>query len=247
MRIAQLSDLHLCAARDAQVHGWPVERSWHQVLELALASKPDALLLSGDLSQDGSRAAYARLRDSLAGFDGPVWAIPGNHDNPENLRALLGPVCRLDSASCGTWSILLLSSWQAGQVSGRLSAHERHRLLDWLARLSGPGLIAVHHPPLPLGSAWLDAIGLEQPEELLEPLHAHPTPLVLVYGHAHQDHASRLGRHLLLACPATCRPFQPSSEQFTIDTVAPGFRLLDLAPDGAVSSQIVRLATPTVF
>ncbi|HDL7062596.1 TPA: 3',5'-cyclic-AMP phosphodiesterase, partial [Yersinia enterocolitica] len=47
----------------------------------------------------------------------------------------------------------------------------------------------------------------------------------------------------LLASPSTCVQFKPHCTNFTLDTVAPGWRYLDLLPDGRLETEVRRLAS----
>jgi len=45
----------------------------------------------------------------------------------------------------------------------------------------------------------------------------------------------------LLGCPSTCFQFKPGSADFALDFVPQGYRWLDLYPDGAINTAVVRL------
>lgn len=47
---------------------------------------PDIVLLTGDLAQLGKPEGYAKVRELLARLPMPVYAIPGNQDNRQNMR-----------------------------------------------------------------------------------------------------------------------------------------------------------------
>ena len=51
---------------------------------------PDAILMTGDLSQDFSREAYLAIRELLADVPAPVYCLPGNHDEPALMAEILG-------------------------------------------------------------------------------------------------------------------------------------------------------------
>ncbi|HBJ68594.1 MAG TPA: phosphodiesterase, partial [Alcaligenes faecalis] len=54
---------------------------------LALPQKPDALVLTGDLTDFGRPQEYAHLRRLLAPLGSiPVYLLPGNHDDRQQLR-----------------------------------------------------------------------------------------------------------------------------------------------------------------
>ncbi|WP_245458628.1 MULTISPECIES: metallophosphoesterase [unclassified Mesorhizobium] len=99
MKIIQLSDPHLMAP-GGRLHGSdPLTR-----LEACLAdigrnhADADLVVISGDLTNDGDRAAYAALRQALAGLVPPCRLMLGNHDD----RALFLRCSRKRRPSAGS-------------------------------------------------------------------------------------------------------------------------------------------------
>ena len=60
------------------------------VLAKVAACKPDVVLITGDCVNSGSAAEYARFQALLRPLTMPVYVIPGNHDNREQLLAAFG-------------------------------------------------------------------------------------------------------------------------------------------------------------
>jgi 3',5'-cyclic AMP phosphodiesterase CpdA len=87
--IVQLSDLHLNPGAGAP---GPAERLRHAVQWVAaLRPRPHAVLVSGDLADVPSADAYEQAHELLAPLGLPLYAIPGNHDDRDLLRAHFGP------------------------------------------------------------------------------------------------------------------------------------------------------------
>ena len=55
--------------------------------------------------------------------------------------------------------------------------------------------------------------------------------------------STRRGDVLLLSAPSTCIQFLPNSVGFAVDMTAPGYRWLELHPDGRIDTGIERLDT----
>jgi Icc protein len=270
MRILQLSDPHLLADPAGRCHGRPaLPLLRHGLLEavgqlLAGGEAPDLLLISGDLCQDESWGGYVRLADLLAdllalpplehGAEGPplpVALLAGNHDHPALLRAALGRRAVIAPAMlrCGAWRVLLLDSHRSGDVAGELGPAQ----LGWLQRrldaLPADGeasvLVAVHHPPVPIGDAGMDAIGLRDGQELLTLLRPLSALRGLVFGHVHQHwQGSFPGRAEvpLLGCPSTLCGFGPVQPCPLGRPHDPGGRWLDLGQDGILRQRLLRWA-----
>lgn len=64
----------------------------------------------------------------------------------------------------------------------------------------------------------------------------------ILWGHVHQAFDTRVGHARALATPSTCVQFLPGSEHFALDTLTPGYRWLDLHPDGRIDSGVERIA-----
>ncbi len=244
LRLLHITDTHLHATRDARLRGVDTFLTLSGVLKRALDDpRPaQAVLATGDLSQDETPDSYAVFRELLAPLDVPVWCLPGNHDEPRAMKAALaGPQFRIGGAHvAGNWCVILLDSYVAGDHGGRLA--QKH--LEWLdatlqAAASAHVLIAVHHHPLPLGSSWLDELGLYNADEFLAIVDRCARLRAVVAGHVHQ--ASDLTRNGVryLTTPSTCFQFLPGSDAFAVDRRPPGFRWLDLLNDGRIDTEVV--------
>lgn len=240
VRLVQLSDTHLRAA--AGMAGADADTGLRATLAAMAARGADALLLTGDLAHDDGAPAYARLAALLAPLGLPTLCLAGNHDDPAALAASALGVS--GGADLGAWRLVLLDSTLPGQSSGALGAAELERLDATLAAApQRPALVALHHPPLALGSAWIDAIGLAAPERLFAVLARHPQVRAVVFGHAHQSFAARIGGIRVLGCPSTCVQFRPRRARFALDPLLPpGARWLDLYADGRLTTGILRAA-----
>lgn len=200
----------------------------------------DAILATGDLVQDDA-AGYAHFRELFGALGKPVLCIPGNHDDVPALRAALaGPPFHLAPTwDRGAWRIVLLDSSVPHEVGGRLGKDGLAALEQALEGAAGRHvLVALHHHPLPLGSAWLDDIGLADAGAFLAVLERHSCVRGVVFGHVHQAFEGRHGRVRVLGTPSTFSQFLPHSGRFAIDTRPPGWRTLRLQPDGRILTQL---------
>ena len=255
IRILQFSDPHLLADPRGQCRGREalacLSQGWREALQ-QLGQPPDLLLISGDLCQDESWGGYCRLREFLEQAVLPmgvaVALLPGNHDAPGLLRAALARQAWIAPAlvPLGDWGLLLLSSHRPGAVEGWLEPGQLRWLEQQLAAAAPPLLVALHHPPLPIGSPDLDGIGLRQGEQLLERLLASPRVRGVVFGHVHQHWHGQLPRpnggaalHLW-ACPSTLAAFAAAQPCPLGHADWPGGRLLELGPAAALSTRLLR-------
>lgn len=242
-RILQITDTHLLGDPAAIYRGWQVSASLQAVIEHIQAheAQPDAILLTGDLSQDETNESYALLRSQLAPLPAPLWALPGNHDAATQLQATLQPELYLGHVDIPGWRVILLNTQQHGETAGRLSESELRRLEHSLQNCPANALVVTHHPAFDVGSQWLDNIGLTNKDALLDTLKEHSQVRLLLCGHIHQQWDSWLSDIHLLGSPSTCRQFLPGSENFSEDAQAPGYRWLELAPDGSYQTRVERV------
>lgn len=249
LSIAQLTDIHLFADENQELLGLPTTQSFQAVIERVqtLRPQPDLLLLTGDLSQDGTPKSYERVQNLLSPLATPTYWLPGNHDRLSAMQQVLNraPVSPEKVFQRSGWHFLLIKSCVPGCVHGHLSPET----LDWLHFRLGlvgnqPTLIALHHPPFAINSQWLDSSTLQNPEELFAVLDRHPQVKLVLFGHIHQEfNRQRHGVHYL-GTPSTCIQFAPQSSNFSLDREEPGFRLLNLYPDGSWETWIERVNYP---
>ena len=86
--LVQLTDLHIREPGRlayGRIDTAPyLERAVHSVLRLP--QRPDAVVITGDLSDFGRAAEYEHLARLLAPLTMPVYLMPGYHDDRDQLR-----------------------------------------------------------------------------------------------------------------------------------------------------------------
>lgn len=230
MRLVQITDAHLYADKQARsraaVPWWQLQ----QVVAAVAAERPDIVVFSGDVSQDESAASYQLACQAMASLGCPWFWIPGNHDQPELMMAEHPLV---DDVDMQRWRLLLLNTQVVGQPYGELGSQRLAALAERLEQDDRPTLVAMHHPPVDVGAAWMDAIGLQDRDAFWQLLSAYPQVKIVLFGHAHQAYAQqhRVGEAdvSVYGCPAMADQFMPGAESFAIDEASrPGYRVIDL-------------------
>lgn len=240
LRVLQVTDTHLFADPGGTLHGVNTRETLQRVLEAAARRpQPDLVLATGDLVHD-QPAAYPALAQMLRQLRAPVAAIAGNHDDAGELRAMqtsglhVGGMQRL-----GSWRILLLNTQVSGKVGGHLNQAELAFLQDELRTAGGAHvLIALHHHPVPLHSAWLDRIALDNPDDFFDIVDRSESVRGIIWGHVHQEFDAVRRGVRLLAAPSTCVQFLPNSRDYAVDDKPPGMRWLSLHKDGRIETEV---------
>jgi Icc protein len=252
MRIVQITDCHLLPEVGARVYGADTFRSLNRVLQsvLALAERPDLIVATGDLSEDGSDRSYQRLRQILVDAGLPVYVIAGNHDSVEVMRrSLIGGAIRMEPCmDVGAWRIVFVDSKVAGEPHGYLEKAELRRLGETLSADSErPAIVCLHHSPIrPCPSP---SCRLKNDDELIAVLDLHANARAVLAGHSHLELERRIQHATLLTTPATSSQCvhaqageQVDHEDFwsshRFDASRHGFRMLSLHADGRFESTV---------
>ena len=242
LRIIQISDCHISADPDALYRGQSADANFQKVLHLARQWDPALILLTGDVSEDGSQESYARTSGFLARTGVRVLALPGNHDDVEVMSRYfrLGPWDGPHVTEAGSWRLVLLDSTQPDRISGRFSASCLERIH---ASLHEEGrehtLVALHHQPVPVGAPWIDRYMLESPARFFEVIDQSPRVRCISWGHVHHDFQVQRKGATLLGAPSTVANSIPGAQRFTLDPVGPACRWLELSARGEVNTGLL--------
>jgi Icc protein len=247
LRVVQITDTHLSGHNGGSLLGMDTDHSLQQVIDLVQRERSvcDLLLATGDLSDHGAHDAYRRLHSYFGQLTDNHFWLPGNHDLREEMAAAIGAGIQLSgTVDCGNWQVLMLDSQIPGEVGGELGMAQlawlRQRLQD-SATAGKFVLVCLHHQPVPVGCAWLDQQMVADARDLFAVLDAFEHVRGVLWGHVHQQ--IDLLRHgvKLMATPSSCVQFAPGSAGFKVDDQSPGYRWLDLHPDGRIETGVSRV------
>ncbi len=253
-KLAQITDTHLLTDREATMRGVATWYSLRRVLACVAEKQPDAIILTGDLAHNGDPEAYDQLYDLVSALNIPAYWLPGNHDRPDIARDRLSrsPFVTADQVEIGGWNLILLDSTLATAIygEGEISSDRLQRLRTQLDATDRPTAIALHHHPIPMNIDWLDTIGVTNASEFLAHLdqsapsasagHAKNNPVKLVmFGHTHLEFTGDCHGIQFYGTPSTCT--QVLRDDATDTDKLPGFRWIELHPDGSHHSQVIRV------
>jgi 3',5'-cyclic-AMP phosphodiesterase len=251
--IAHISDFHIVPA-PALCYGYSDTRAG---LRNALATvatmtpRPDLVLASGDLVDEPSREAYATLREILAVLAIPLVLLPGNHDDRALLAAAFPEHGYLPRDGAPAHFVhdlggIRLIGFDA-VVPGKEYAAPTPADLDWLEQMLAaaprvPTMIAMHHPPILTGLAFMDAIQPDWPPRFGALIAAHPQVRLIACGHVHRLIDGMIGQARVSSAASTGHQFAFATDLDSLPQLSgePAMIRLHLWRDGAVTS----FATP---
>lgn len=247
LKIIQITDCHLFSdINKLGYNGINPFNSLKHVLQQVQRAKPDRVIVTGDISGDGSEQSYQHFiallkQHSLTDI---LLAIPGNHDEPSFMQkhfpakslCLDSPHFALDN----NWHLHLLDTQTTQSSTGHLSLASLDALERYLSRnASDYHLIAAHHHPIPC-DGWMDKHEWHNRLAFTSKVASHSAVKGVIYGHIHMDTEYQQDDCLYMACPSTCWQFA-NQKTFEVSVLKPGYRVLNLTRNGQIKTSVQRL------
>jgi len=212
--LAHMTDLHLrpkgLACYRVSDTNMLAERALRSLK--ALETPPDALVVTGDLTDRSDKREYALARQLLSRLEMPVYVLPGNHDSTEGMRREMagfpglsetadGKICY--TADIGSVRLVVLDSHLPGSPCGELGRDQLIWLQERLVENRKPTLIALHHPPALSGIRHMDAMGLNDAAALAEVVSPHDHVQRFLCGHLHRPIIASFAGKVMTLAPST--------------------------------------------
>lgn len=231
VHVLHLSDIHLVARPGSRVYDQDADANLARVVAAARRHRAryDAVVVTGDVAEDGSEAAYRRAHAALAPLAGVLRWVPGNHDD----RAAMATVDdeALGPATVGPWRLVTFDSQWPGHVPGRATATAVERLAaDIAAGRGAPCAVALHHPPRPpCDHPRCRTVGVEP---LRAALAGRPEVRAVLSGHLHRGFVQAGAGVAWIGAPSTCVQADHPSHVFTAEP--PAGHVMAWEDDGSV-------------
>ena len=246
MKAIQLTDTHIYGNPDTLLAGVNTRNTFSHVLNnVARESNIKLLILTGDISMDGSAASYAWVQKQLDDLGVRYFVIPGNHDVIGNWDSRFG---RREEffpffQDYGNWRFVFLNTQSLGNEFGEMSSVSIQKLSNILTTTKAShSALFMHHPPFRIGCAWIDKIGLADGRvDFLNLVKSHASLRLIVAGHVHQESDLCKNGYKFVTSPSTCVQFAPGSDEFKIGLESPGYRIFNFSDDGKVDTEVKRV------
>ncbi len=199
---------------------------------------PDVLLATGDLTDRGDAASYARLREVLDVVPWPVLPCVGNHDVREAFVECFPGFADANGfiqydRCFGDLRLVVIDTLEEGRHGGAFCDVRARWLTDALAQHRDmPTYIVMHHPPFDCGIAWMTTdSGEPWVERFAEAISGATQLRGLICGHLHRSLTAQWRGLTAAVCSSTAP--QVSLDLRPIDVGTPDGRPMIVAEDPA--------------
>ncbi|MCV3773669.1 phosphodiesterase [Enterobacter sp. RD4-1-1] len=224
--LAQISDLHIKASGLLSYNKVDTLSALKAAVAHlnALRPAPNAVVITGDLTDFGRANEYQQVRNVLNSLTLPWFAIPGNHDDRTAFRDAFSDCSWLPTqGEFLNWAIddfpirlIGLDSTVPGHAWGDICEARAEWLRDTLAEQPHkPTVLMLHHHPFISGIDHMDRQNLKNQARMAAILADAPQVKRILCGHVHRFIVSQLAGVVVCSAPGTSHQVAP-----------------DFAPDG---------------
>lgn len=230
MRIIQITDIHI-TPEGADSFGVDTKGNFQRILAEAKALAPDKVVITGDFCfRDPQPEIYEWIKAQLDEQGIEIDLISGNHDDPPTLAKVFGMEDKLHENV-----IYYQTEWMGRRVYfldstvGVVSKEQLAWLQAELAKVSGPVIVFVHHPPVNAGVPHMDhSYSLKNREALLSLLESYAHPVNVFSGHYHVEKTINRGNVTMQITPSCFVQIHQYQEQFVPDHHRIALRVITL-------------------
>ncbi|MBI3309308.1 MAG: metallophosphoesterase [Candidatus Melainabacteria bacterium] len=243
--IVQLSDMHLYKDSNLLLNNSNPHENFKLALKniSGLATKPDLLFLTGDLSQDASVESYQELKNILETTGLKYSILVGNHDDMNAVNKVFHYNWTNETVDSSfvlnEWLIYCLNTSRYPQEAGFLSKTQLEKLTNTLeVHKSKNAIIFLHHQPVLVNSLWIDKMALRNSVEFNQVIQKYGNVKAVLFGHIHHVFEKTANNIFYASCPSTVYQVVANNDNFKVDKRIPGYRLIKLNESGFESEVI---------
>lgn len=234
-----MSDLHLTMGG---IPIWETNTIEHfnKSLEIIRAMQNvDAIVVTGDISNDGSEWTYQYADRLFSSLGIPTYCCPGNHDSLKVMLDKYKPSFYQVSPSShiiNGWKLVMLNSVipddedpNQNKARGFLSVESMNYMKNELEE-GLPTILALHHPPLEPGG-WLNRKLLDNRDDFNVLISNYPNARLVIYGHIHFFTDIQQGHIIYSSATSIGFAFDKELPKFQIANGLEGFSVIDIVND----------------
>jgi len=235
MRILQMSDIYLAADKSENLFDVNVYQVFNSVIDYICKNQKqlniDALVVTGNISRDGSSEAYQYFYSAMDRLALPYFALAGNQDNKIRMheQALTAKnLHSLDKIAAGKWAFLEINSLVRNEDFGFIDNSELAELEDKIRKNRDKDIaIFLHHHPLPVGTPIVDICNLINGDALLKLCDDYAVRYIGC-GHAHTVSIAKRNNISIAVSPAICFQWQNGTHR-AANIKSSGFNIISFS------------------
>lgn len=235
LRIAHISDTHI--TRFGMHLPEMLDRCVSLITELE--PRPDVVVHSGDITDNGVLDDYELAAEKLKAMPYEILFAPGNHDERNYgdslFKEIIGPVDF--EVSIGKAVFLLLDSAVPDSDNGRLGRHRQGLVTSKFSKLPAGVLkiLVLHHHIIPVPFAGREKDILEDAGDVLKAILDAKIDLVLM-GHRHVRNAMQVNGTVFVNAGTV-------SSVRTRGRLGNSFNVIDITRDGLISIKVINIGS----
>ena len=236
IRLLHISDIHLTD------HGEPIwgvntMEHFHRLMNsVKQHSDVNAIIVSGDISNDGSIWSYKYADGMFKELGIPTYWCIGNHDRLDSLQGSISYCEYLSEVNILDWGFIMLNSVIPDEINpdknkarGFVSEEQLDLIRDASARYENLAIV-LHHPPIETGG-WLDRRILDNRRDLVSCIDECKNVKLVMYGHIHCFTNFEHCNIRYTSAPAVGYAFNNDLPKFEIDYGAEGYSIVEINDD----------------
>ncbi|AHF75800.1 3',5'-cyclic-nucleotide phosphodiesterase [Sodalis praecaptivus] len=235
MKVLQISDTHLLQEKDSLLLSVPVYQRYLDTLQFIVENQQqlqiDSIIVTGDISHDGSEASYASFLEGLAQLKLPFSLLMGNHDNQQEFvkcAAGMEYLRHISELGGDDWYFLSLDSVVNGEDYGVLDDDALVTFEECLKLKKHKNkAVFLHHHILPVGTPLVDVCNLRNADSFLALCKDYGVKFIGT-GHAHTPFQTKWEDILISVSPAICYQWRNGTENISIFNCS-GFNVICFA------------------
>ena len=251
MKLIQITDCHIKKNNDDLIYGVnPRERLTEIIKYIKINQKEfDFILLTGDISDDGSIESYKFVADLFISLSKEIYFINGNHDCKNNMLSVFSNYDlfhHLQDFQYKSWIFIGVDSSVKAKDYGFISDIELNKLNISLIKSEKSNnnvAVVTHHHPVSVHTPLIDDCLIKNGPDFIKAIENHNVVKLIITGHVHNDYSINIEKIKLETGPATCVQFIAggSNENTDIDKIKYGYKIYNLEENGTYYTTTVYL------
>lgn len=248
MKIIHMSDLHIA---DKGKPIWDTDTLAHfdaAVERIRTEVNIDAIFITGDIADNGSKWAYDYVDNRLAQLGIPTYLCPGNHDWLPNMKKAFNYCKIVPFLEMGGWEFVFMDSTikdpddaNKNKARGGLKEGDFKFITEIAMDSDLPICLLLHHSPIEPGG-WMNRKLLENRKEFKSIIEQYNMIKLVLFGHIHYPLIESTNNIIYSSAPSIGFAFDKDLPKYQILNGAEGYNVISIK-DNHIEIRHERLST----